>query len=716
MGLPIEHSDSSEPGLSQVQEGALTAPDSELSRPFYPGTSPDLELDSHTSASRIALFWGLFGSINVLLISGIVHFQGGAGAVEFAPVIALVSSLFGIICSYYCLRELFSQLSEDLRAKHLSVAFVLSFGLCAGVGAVLWGLLVNPEELALFAAAENLVFCALIVATWLFLDRRFDAQLDHTISAALPERGECYTRVACRKDGREQSASPDAVHLSEQVGASKIAVGDILRLSVGAQVPADGSILQGSCQVIERRFGGIASPRFKSPGHELLAGSRVVQGEFEYRVELLPSESRISYFCDAHLKVLAGGEASVQGKFNWYRVFYALTFFIACCSGIYWYEFSRSPVMVLLSMLGVVLTGIAPSIIAHAVRIDLAGLSTLFLRGALCRELQVFEDLGEVQTCVLDVNRDSLSKDMQVAAFELIDDRISKDQLIPVIVNLLGGLDAGFAVAVTRHFCAAVEQPAVHQVSDIVFYDFPGVIGLVDGVEISVGTEEFLVERGVYLQQSEVEQEEWRGQWLYIALGEEVVGRIKFESGLLIEGPGIVSRLRRRGVRTVMCSTVIPQAELDGIGKQVGLELVDIFGGLSSEELLRKVQALPGVVYIGNDATPQTVLDNAAVAALPFDEVHYELHSADVTLLEKRSDLIADIVLHARSWSRIRGFVTYLPCLVFLLLIGPAFLGMLAPATTGFAGLLCWMLLMLNIYRLVPDAEHSDRSLNSSSA
>jgi Cu2+-exporting ATPase len=72
---------------------------------------------------------------------------------------------------------------------------------------------------------------------------------------------------------------------SEQVGSHELATGDRLRIGAGATVPADSVLLSAACRVDESLLTGESTPLLRRAGDMLIAGSLLIDGPVEARVE-----------------------------------------------------------------------------------------------------------------------------------------------------------------------------------------------------------------------------------------------------------------------------------------------------------------------------------------------------------------------------------------------------------------------------------------------
>ena len=89
------------------------------------------------------------------------------------------------------------------------------------------------------------------------------------------------------EDGVERLSSPDGIRR-----------GDRLRVLTGEIVPADGEIVQGIALVDESPITGIAHPVRKFAPAEILAGSIILQGQLDFRVQQHGSDTRAAWIVE----------------------------------------------------------------------------------------------------------------------------------------------------------------------------------------------------------------------------------------------------------------------------------------------------------------------------------------------------------------------------------------------------------------------------------
>jgi len=79
----------------------------------------------------------------------------------------------------------------------------------------------------------------------------------------------------------------------EDVPASRLAVGDVVRIRPGDSVPADGSVVRGETTLNEAMITGESIPRDKGPGDDVFAGTQNLTGVVEVRITKVGEETAI---------------------------------------------------------------------------------------------------------------------------------------------------------------------------------------------------------------------------------------------------------------------------------------------------------------------------------------------------------------------------------------------------------------------------------------
>jgi hypothetical protein len=322
-----------------------------------------------------------------------------------------------------------------------------------------------------------------------------------------------------------------------------VEVGQALALSEGMVVPTDLRIESGSCAVLERYLSPLPRFRIRDEAEIVLAGSLVLSGTAQTIALSATKDSVLAKVEGLVAPCVEEGERTAMVDYHdWVRNFALCVAFLAVAAAISWDKRS-----------------------GYATDVLLAGGLTLFLgcvgylvdvvHSAACRLIRSWARLGFVSTLpstfaelsaiskvVVDPSRIDLASECQVRELEILDDRIGREALCGCVISLLGRAD-DVALAAAGDYCQrALGRVISERVLDLREYEGRGTCGSVKGVEMSIGTEDFIVERGIMLQPSDIVTTAPGEGVLLVAIDNDVIARFWLRFGQVdLIGESVVS-------------------------------------------------------------------------------------------------------------------------------------------------------------------------------
>jgi hypothetical protein len=285
---------------------------------------------------------------------------------------------------------------------------------------------------------------------------------------------------------------------------NSIVQGATLKLQAGSVVPVDVRISSGSVGVQERYLSPLTSFRVKDETEVLYAGSLVTGGSAEV-VALTDSASSCLRRLEAGVREqLAEAQSAllVRDEPTARLVAYALLF-CSVSAAIFWNERGVSPAVVL-EAAGLVLFAATLGLVADHVYLSFTGLVRGWARrGFVLLGAESFDVLAQIKKVVFAPEVVFSPSICRVKELEILDDRINREALCSTLSSFLGRADdVGFAAL--GNYCAVVSPSAnPERVLDLREYASVGVCGAIKGIEFSIGSEGFLVERGIMMQPSD---------------------------------------------------------------------------------------------------------------------------------------------------------------------------------------------------------------------
>jgi len=175
--------------------------------------------------------------------------------------------------------------------------------------------------------------------------------------------------------------------------------------------------------------------------------------------------------------------------------------------------------------------------------------------------------------------------------------------------------------------------PKIFDIEGFKEYPGRGLTGSVSKADFTIGFEDFLIDRGVFLQSTDALPAA-AGMTIFIAVGSDVIARIPLEDAGLTFKQRCIQPLMSLGIRSVLVSSS-SQEKIDSLGKRLGFELSNLFGGLDTQSLNSKIDSMdPGIVFLPEN---QNLIVNGDrhITATVFDELRESTLPAELVLFNK---------------------------------------------------------------------------------
>jgi cation transport ATPase len=308
---------------------------------------------------------------------------------------------------------------------------------------------------------------------------------------------------------------------------SKVLKGSRTTVKQGDVVPADCRVERGCLGVDERALTPIPTFRVREEGDVLYAGSEVLAGSAEVQALVNDHESNLRQLQDALAPMLeSSAEGLVKEDSRAGRATAVTITFLAVAAAISWNERSADLQDSLVAA-GMVALGAAICQISgllHGMRREMVKRWTS--AGLLLSSEDSVRTLSTVDSVVVDPSRISTGSRFAVTTLEVMDDRLATGALCDCLSSLLGRAEDPLLAAAGDYCRAHASRLSIERVLDLREYSGRGICGTVHGIELSVGNEDFLVERGIMVQPTDTElATEGADTMLLVAIDDDVVAR-----------------------------------------------------------------------------------------------------------------------------------------------------------------------------------------------
>ncbi len=428
-----------------------------------------------------------------------------------------------------------------------------------------------------------------------------------------------------------------------------IAQGAGVTLKAGDVASVDMRVVRGSVAVDERVVSTVPTFRIREEQEPIYSGSEILGGSAEAVALSSTQDSSMQQLQAALAPMIEEAQNSLRREDSSAARGTALALvFVAAAAAISWNERNPGLESSLLAA-GVVLLGASicqVSDLLYGLRRSLV--QRWLQKGLVLSSAQTCKQLAGISQIVFDPSRIAAGSRYLVTHLEVLDDRLSASALCDCLASLLGRADSPELVAAGEYCRRHAGRLSVERVLDLREYAGRGVCGTVHGIELSVGNEDFLVERGIMVQPSDGDvDEEHHDSMVLVAIDDDVVARFWISSHqehLVVED----SHAAPHG---------IPARVSTGIAQELGGDTLLVRGHES-------------------DLVGQIARNDVAI----FSPKEAEIRRSSVLALTPELGCISELVAECRSHCRLVERTRILVGFSGLVIVASVFAGLLTPA------------------------------------
>lgn len=330
-----------------------------------------------------------------------------------------------------------------------------------------------------------------------------------------------------------QLVRPDSDYLYPRsfVRNESARLGDVISYKAGEVVAVDGRIERGCVAVDERRWSPVSEFRVREESEVVYAGSEVLSGAADVVALTTPREASLSQLQAVLAPMIEESQQGLESEDLRASRWSALVIlFLAASAGIFWQERSPGYVQALLATGTVALFGSVCGISGLLYGLRRSLIQRWVERGYLLATPDSCKQLAAVTSVECDPSRCGDGSLLQAVSLDVLDDRLSQAALCEFLSALLGRAEDPALLAAGEYCRRLGKTPSVERVVDLREYLGRGICGTVHGVELSIGSEDFLVERGIMVQPSDGGTAGAGERLVLVAIDDDVVARIHVTS------------------------------------------------------------------------------------------------------------------------------------------------------------------------------------------
>jgi len=364
--------------------------------------------------------------------------------------------------------------------------------------------------------------------------------------------------------------------MDEEVGLDAIGVGDRLRVRPGEQVPVDGEVVEGRASVDESMVTGESMPVTKEPGSKVIGGTLNGSGALMVRAERVGRDtmlSRIGRMVADAQRSRAPIQKLVDRVAGW---FVPLVLAVALVAFLGWFFLGPEP-----RLSYALLAAVAVLIIACPCALGLATPMSIMVgvgrgaqAGVLIRNAEALERLEQVDTLVVDKTGTLTEGKPRVTAI-VANAGFEESELLRLSASLERASEHPLASAIVA---AATERGlALASLSE---FDSPvgkGVVGVVEGRRVALGSARYLAEIGIDVGPRGERAEEMRRDGataIFVAVDGAPAGILAIADPVKGTTPEALAGLKADGIRVVMLTGDNRTTAL-AVARRLGIEEVE---------------------------------------------------------------------------------------------------------------------------------------------
>ncbi len=499
---------------------------------------------------------------------------------------------------------------------------------------------------AMFEGSAVFFDTAAMITTLILLGRFFEARAKGRASRAITkllELGAKQARVV--RDGSEV-----------MVDVGDVLVGDTVVVLPGEKIPTDGRIAAGSSSVDESMLTGESMPVDKAPGDDAFGATINQQGRLEIEVLKVGDATALAQIVRL-VEDAQATKAPVQRLADRVSaVFVPTVLVIAAVVFAVWMIVSGGDVPVALR------NAVAVLIIACPCAMGLATPTAIMVgsgRGAelgvLFKNAEVFERARAVDIVVFD-KTGTLTRGAMTLTDVITDDEEAH------FLALAGSVEAASEHPIGKAVALGAEERDVELSTPTDFSALrgQGVVGTVDGVEVTVGKAKLMAERGLQIPErytDAMEQIEIAGNTAFLVGWDGTVqGTIGVADTVRASSAEAVSTLKSMGVDVVML-TGDNQRTAETIAAEIGITnvIAEVLPGDKAEEIRRLQHEGNSVGFVGDGINDAPALTQADLGMAVGSGTDVAIEAGDVVLMSGDPMLaVTSLRLARRTFSTIK--------------------------------------------------------------
>src|SRR5450432_1497968 len=485
----------------------------------------------------------------------------------------------------------------------------------------------------------------------------------------------------------------------EEVAASQLAVGDVIRIRPGDNVAADGVIVKGEGSFNQATITGESLPAEKNSGDEVFAGTQNLTGVLEIKVSRAGTDTTLGRVREL---IIAAEKTKlpIQKIVDQYMGFYTpLVLVIGALVWAFTYDYNR--------VIAVFVVSCPCAFILATPTAMVAALSAAARLGILIKNVADIELAAKINAFVFDKTGTLPTGKLVVSRLHPLGDTAPAELLrIAASAEKYSNHPTAKALA---HLAEETGVPLVEP-KDFAEAAGRGVSAQIDGVKVLVGRAQWLKDNGIDASFEKsvdlIETEGW--SLIFVAQNGKCVGWVGMQDQTRAEAKEALAELKEAGVRRIAMISGDRQVVATRVANEIGCE--EAKGDCLPQNKVEFVRAMKlkgyKVAVIGdgvNDAPALAAGDIGIAMGAAGSEV--AIHSATIALMNNDLRRLPFLVNLSRSTRAVIN-QNFLFGVIFIIVgLSLAAFGKVGPITAAMLHVAGTLIVIFNSARLVRKGE-----------
>jgi Cd2+/Zn2+-exporting ATPase len=436
-----------------------------------------------------------------------------------------------------------------------------------------------------------------------------------------------------------------------EVHPREVPVGALIQVRPGQRIPLDGVIVEGATYLDTRALTGESVPRSAGVGSEVLSGAVNLESTLTVRTTAEFGRSAASRILDLVQNAQSKKAQSEQFITRFARIYTPAVLAIAALVALIPPLLGWGPVDEWFYKALVFLVISCPCALVISIPLSFfGGIGGASKHGILVKGGNYLEALASTKVVVVDKTGTLTEGNFVVTSVEPTEG-VDADRLLSWAASAESHSSHPIASSIVRH--ARERAVPIEDPEKISEFAGRGVVGLVDGHEVAVGSDEFLAQRSI------------KGAPLVspasvlVARDGRYVGSISIEDEIRPHTAEALEALRAQGVDRLIMLTGDGKAVADQVGAQVGIdevhaELMPEDKIVELERILATVTAPAQVAVVGDGINDAPMLSRGDIGiAMGGIGSEAAIQAADIVIMNDDVSLIGKAIDIARKTKRI---------------------------------------------------------------